>query len=228
MPIPLWLLGLTLLIGLSWRVASRRHSIPCPVWLRWLVELDNPFTRTKRAAVIALDIQPGMLRRARDKVRRAGLDNIRFVAAGLGDGALERDGFDRALLVTVLGEIPDRRAALKEIRDSLKTGGRLAVTEIVSDPHFQRRKAVERLAEAVGFKEKAFFGNRIAYTMILEKAAPPVAAPTGNARYRRAWNPGDSCLSSLLVPAIGSPRPHLLLRRVDGRVIAGRITKKQS
>ncbi|MGD8926289.1 MAG: hypothetical protein PVG20_05545, partial [Thioalkalispiraceae bacterium] len=54
--------GLLAFIGLFWRFASRRHSIPCPVWLRWFVELDNPFTRTNRAAVITghLDLKPGM------------------------------------------------------------------------------------------------------------------------------------------------------------------------
>src|SRR5690349_21980666 len=60
------LLGLAGLIGLVaviWRVGSRRRSLPCPVWLRWLVELDNPFTKTNRAAVIIehLSLQPGMV-----------------------------------------------------------------------------------------------------------------------------------------------------------------------
>jgi len=46
-------LALILIIGIAGRFASRRHSLPCPVWLRWFVELDNPFTRTNRAAVMA-------------------------------------------------------------------------------------------------------------------------------------------------------------------------------
>ncbi len=59
------LLALVGVIGLAaviWRVGSRRHSVPCPAWLRWLVELDSPFTKTNRAAVIVerLDLQPGM------------------------------------------------------------------------------------------------------------------------------------------------------------------------
>ena len=45
-----------------WRLASGRRSIPCPAWLSWMVELDNPFTKTNRAATIVerLDLQPGM------------------------------------------------------------------------------------------------------------------------------------------------------------------------
>jgi hypothetical protein len=46
------IIGLSAVVCIVWRLASRRHSLPCPVWLRWLVELDNPFTKTNRAAVI--------------------------------------------------------------------------------------------------------------------------------------------------------------------------------
>jgi SAM-dependent methyltransferase len=43
----------------GWWFASR---LPCPVWLRWLVELDNPFTEANRSDVIIqhLNLQRGM------------------------------------------------------------------------------------------------------------------------------------------------------------------------
>ena len=147
MPAPLWiclgLIGSFVGIGFVWRVASRSHTIPCPVWLRWLVELDNPFTATNRAAVIighlelrpgmmvldvgcgpgrvtlpaarevgptgeviAIDLQPGMLRRAQQRARAAGLDNVRFIEAGVGGGKLEVPPADRALLVTCWAKSP--------------------------------------------------------------------------------------------------------------------------
>jgi len=201
----LGLFGLFLLVSIIWRFASGRRSLPCPAWLRWFVELDNPFTKTNRAAtiiehldlesdmvvldfgcgpgrvavplaervrngeVVAVDIQDGMLQRAREKARNANVTNIRFVQAGAGDGKLERNHFDRAVLVTVLGEIPDQKAALKEVFDALKPGGILSVTEIIFDPHFQSRNKIARLADAVGFRENRFFGNRIAFTLHLEK-----------------------------------------------------------
>jgi ubiquinone/menaquinone biosynthesis C-methylase UbiE len=197
---------LFVLVFVAWRFASRRQSLPCPVWLRWLVELDNPFTKTNRAAVIAehlkleqgmtvldagcgpgrlavpiaklvgqegkvvaVDIQPGMLKRAQEKARNANVTNIQFLQAGLGEGKLEGDQFNRALLVTVLGEVPDREAVLTEIFTVLKAGGILSVTEIIFDPHFQGRNTVTRLAQAAGFRVKEFFGNRLAYTLNLEK-----------------------------------------------------------
>ena len=199
-------IGLVLLAAMAWWLASR-HG-PCPVWLRWLVELDNPFTRTNRAhviiehlnvapgmyvldvgcgpgrltiplaravgengCVVAIDVQAGMLERARERAEAAKLTNIRFVRAAIERGTLERGRADRAVLVTVLGEIPDRAAALAEIFAGLKPGGIVSVTEVVFDPHFQRQATVRQVASAAGFRHKALFGNRLAYTMHLEK--PP-------------------------------------------------------
>lgn len=199
-------LGAVVLVALVWRLASRRQSLPCPVWLRWMVELDNPFTKTNRAAfiveslaispgmavldagcgpgrltvplaravgregrVLALDIQPGMLARAQARVDAAGCANVQFIAAGLGAGYLAPGLFDRAVLVTVLGEIPDARAAIAELFKALKPGGVLAVVEVIFDPHFQSRGTVTALADSVGFRERAFFGHRLAYVIHFEK-----------------------------------------------------------
>jgi len=194
------------LIATAWRLASRRRTLPCPVWLRWLVELDNPFTKTNRAAfivetlalspgmtvldagcgpgrltvplarnvgtagrVVALDIQAGMLARAKTKVEAAGLTNVEFVAGGLGEGKLPANHFDRAVLVTVLGEIPNRTSALKELFSTLKPGGLLAVVEVLFDPHFQARGTVTSLATSTGFRERAFFGHSLAYVIHFER-----------------------------------------------------------
>lgn len=199
-------LALVAIVFVAWQLASRRYSLPCPVWLRWMVELDNPFTKTHRAAVIiahldpqpgmtvldvgcgpgrltlplaervgdsgqvvAVDIQAGMLDRVREKAKAAGIENIELVHAGIGEGRLGLGRFDRAVLVTVLGEIPDRQAAMKEIFEALKPGGLLAVTEVIFDPHFQRRSTIARLAAEAGFLQREMHGNRIAYTMILAR-----------------------------------------------------------
>lgn len=202
------LVGLGIVIGLIWRMSSHRHTLPCPSWLGWMIELDNPFTKANRARVIigylglgpamkvldagcgtgrltlpaaeavgprgevlAMDIQDGMLARVREKVQSASLQNVQYLQAGLGDGKLSQAYFDRALLVTVLGEIPDQVSALKEIYAALKPGGILSVTEIIFDPHFQRRELVLRAVDKAGFREKNFFGRRLAYTLHLEKPA---------------------------------------------------------
>ncbi len=197
---------LFVLVSLAWRLVSNRKSLPCPSWLGWMVEMDNPFTETNRASVIlsllglqpgmkvldagcgpgrlsipaaqaigpqgeltAMDLQPGMLARVQEKAQAAGRSNIRFMQAGLGEGKLEKEVYDRAMLVTVLGEIPEQEAALKEIYAALKPGGILSITEVIFDPHFQGRESVRRMAGKVGFREIGFFGKRLAYTMHFEK-----------------------------------------------------------
>jgi SAM-dependent methyltransferase len=119
--------------------------------------------------VVAIDIQPRMLQRARNKAQAAGLTNIKFVELAIETGKLGSDQYDRVLLVTVLGEIPDRLSALQEIHRALKPGGMLSITETVFDPHYQSRATILRLAGSVNFRERAFFGNRLSFTLNLEK-----------------------------------------------------------
>ena len=203
-----WLIGCVVGVSLIWRLWSRRQSLPCPVWLRWMVELDNPFTKTNRAdfiiahlgvdsgmsvldagcgpgrltlklaqvvgtagRVTALDIQQGMLDRVHGKADAAGVRNIDYLQAGLGEGRLPENAYDRAVLVTVLGEIPAQEPALRELFAALKPGGLLSITEVIFDPHFQTRATVTRLARAAGFEEVTFLGHRLAYVMHWRKPA---------------------------------------------------------
>ena len=69
--------------------------------------------------LVAIDIQPVMLDKARQRAEAAGLKNVDFRQVGAGQGRLERGWYDRTLLVTVLGEIPNRQSALQEIFDAL-------------------------------------------------------------------------------------------------------------
>jgi ubiquinone/menaquinone biosynthesis C-methylase UbiE len=204
--IPIVLVALVIIIALVWRFASRRYTLPCPVWMKGL--LDPRFSevmsaRTQKTIqrldvrsgmnvldagcgpgrltipladkvgsdgeVTAIDIQEGMLHEAQERAQKAHLTNIHFLRAGLGDGRLERNHYDRAVLITVLGEIPDREAALQDLFEALKPGGILLVEETIRDPHFQTRSTVTRLAGAAGFCENEFSGNFFSYTLTLKK-----------------------------------------------------------
>ena len=122
-----------------------------------------------RGEVVAMDIQAGMLHRTQKKAHAANLTNITFLHAGVGEEKLERNKFDRILLVTVLGEIPNQKSAMKEIFNALKPGGILSVTEIIFDPHYQRYATVFWLAEEVGFRKKNVAMDWFAYSLLLEK-----------------------------------------------------------
>lgn len=51
-----------LLIWFAWKYSSRHTNIPCPSWLYWLVELENPFAKGCQSAVIitGLNVKRGM------------------------------------------------------------------------------------------------------------------------------------------------------------------------
>lgn len=85
----------------------------------------------------------------------------------LGDAAqphVPEATFDRAFLCTTLGEIPDRSAALARCYRALKPGGRLSITELIPDPHYQCRSTVRSLAEEAGFRLESIEGGWWFYT----------------------------------------------------------------
>jgi ubiquinone/menaquinone biosynthesis C-methylase UbiE len=202
----IYIIIIAVIICVCWRLLSNRVSLPCPAWLGWLVELDNPIFRDNRAKVIIshLDIQPGMkildfgcgpgrltipiariigpssnvtafdiqeamLERVRTKAANEHLGNIETVRGDAGIIKLGTNQYDRALLVTVLGEVPDKKSLLKEIFNSLKPGGILCVTETIADPHFQTRKTVQSLASEAGLVAINFFGSRVSFSMTFRK-----------------------------------------------------------
>jgi len=204
--IALGFVALFILSNFIWRLASHKRSLPCPAWLGWLVELDNPIFRNDSARVILshLDVQPGMraldygcgpgrlslplarllapegqvtaldlqvemLEKVRVKAEAEQLDNIAYVQADPQGAQLPDAAFDLALMVTVLGEIPDQQRAMREVYAALKAGGLLSVTEVIADPHFQSREKVLQLACAAGFEEQARFGGRWSYTLNFRK-----------------------------------------------------------
>lgn len=119
----------------------------------------------KTGEVVAMDIQHAMLEKLRSRIDARQLHNVRVVNAAAGSGEVNEDYFDRALLVTVLGEIPDKHAALVEIYRALKPGGILSVTEVLPDPHYLSQKKVRSLCQQAGFYETEFFDGRLAFTI---------------------------------------------------------------
>jgi len=121
--------------------------------------------------VVALDVQAAMLVKVAAKAESKGVRNVITVEGGLGEGALDgyNEAFDRALLVTVLGEVPDAAAAMAEIYRALKPGGVLSVTEMILDPDYLTRRTVLGLAERAGFRLDRAFGTWLAFTVNLVK-----------------------------------------------------------
>lgn len=41
-----------IILAIVWRLSSKRYVIPCPSYLAWMVEIDNPFAKENRSANI--------------------------------------------------------------------------------------------------------------------------------------------------------------------------------
>jgi ubiquinone/menaquinone biosynthesis C-methylase UbiE len=80
----------------------------------------------------------------------------------------EDNSIDGVILTAVLGEIPDRTAALREIRRVLKPEGRLLVGELFGDPHFTSRGSLQRLGAEAGLHLVEVSGPAFGYFARLE------------------------------------------------------------
>jgi ubiquinone/menaquinone biosynthesis C-methylase UbiE len=122
--------------------------------------------------VVAVDMQEGMLEKLRKRLAKERIQNVEARQGTLGFGNFAAgDAFDKCVLVAVLGEIPDKLAALREVFSSLKPGGMLSVTEMKPDPHFQTEETVSSLAKLTGFEVNDTHRNRFGFTMNCRKTA---------------------------------------------------------
>ena len=91
-----------------------------------------------------------MLDHVAERAGERGLANLVATQGDATDLPYEDGSMDAVVLTAVLGEIPDREAAVAEIARVLRPGGRLVVGELFGDPHFTTPGQVERLGVAAG------------------------------------------------------------------------------
>ncbi|MCX6359390.1 MAG: class I SAM-dependent methyltransferase [Armatimonadetes bacterium] len=100
--------------------------------------------------VIAVDVQQGMLNRAKAAARRVGMaERIDFRLASATDLTLD-EGLDFVLAFAVLHEMRDPKGALEQITAALRPGGRLLLAEPTFHVHKPKFTETVRLAESTG------------------------------------------------------------------------------
>jgi ubiquinone/menaquinone biosynthesis C-methylase UbiE len=137
------------------------YSLPVADWIRPGGRLDM------------LDVQQEMLDHTMLRAAEAGLDNITPARGDAREMPYEDGSFDGAFLVTVLGEVPDQDAALRELRRVVKPGGRIVVGELVGDPHMVTHKALRRRAEAAGLQVQGGLGGALWHYTRLQPVLQP-------------------------------------------------------
>ena len=125
------------------------YTLPAAGWLEPGGRLD------------VLDVQQEMLDHTMRRAREAGIENITPTRADAREMPYEDDTFDAAYLITVLGEIPDQDAALRELRRVVRPGGRIVVGELFGDPHMVTFRALRSRAAAAGLSVDRTLGGRL-------------------------------------------------------------------
>ena len=110
-----------------------------------------------------LDVQREMLDHTLRRAAEQGIDGLVATEGDARSMPYADASFDGAYLVTVLGEIPDQQAALRELHRIVRPGGRVVVGELFGDPHWVSPAALRRRAEAAGLRFERRTGTPLGY-----------------------------------------------------------------
>jgi ubiquinone/menaquinone biosynthesis C-methylase UbiE len=114
-------------------------------------------------AVEIFDIQQKMLDHVMREAVSRGVGNVRPTQGDAQALPYESESFDAAVLITVLGEIPDQDGALREVARVLKPGGRLVVGELFGDPHMVTSGKLRERASRAGLHFEHRIGNPLGF-----------------------------------------------------------------
>lgn len=177
-PMPHWMRG-ALFIPRAFQSADRLKSILQPQPGQYILEIGPgvgihalPIANAllPEGVLDVLDVQSEMLL---DLMRRAKATGISNISPEVGDAQrlpFPDRSFDGAYLISVLGEVPDGRLALRELHRVLKPAERLVVGEIVADPDFVSTRTLREWATAASLAFERRLGPGVAYLAAFRKA----------------------------------------------------------
>lgn len=86
-----------------------------------------------QGSVLALDIEPDMVRYLGERAQREQLANVKAQLARGDDPGLAPESVDRVLIVDTWHHIPDRTAYAAKLRAALKPGGRVLIVDFTQE-----------------------------------------------------------------------------------------------
>jgi SAM-dependent methyltransferase len=91
-----------------------------------------------KGSVVGVDIVPEMIARAKSNLQIIDLDNVNFKTASGGNLPFADDTFDVVISNGVINLIPDKEAALSEIKRVLRPAGRLMMADQIAKGSVQK------------------------------------------------------------------------------------------
>ncbi len=119
-----------------------------------------------RGTLTLFDLQPEMLNMARER-----LGSRSTITAVVGDAMMlpfNAAAFDIVFIALVLGEVPDRRRCLEEVRRTLRPGGWLVINEVRGDPDFIKPARLDEECGEAGLRLLRRRLGRLRWTHISE------------------------------------------------------------
>ena len=115
--------------------------------------------------VHALDVQPVMIERLRERLSATDLQNVEAHTESATCLPFANASIDHALMISVLPIVADRGVALREMFRVLRPGGTLVIGEELMEPDYVRAVTIQRWAENAGFKLVRTEGWAIEYLL---------------------------------------------------------------
>lgn len=124
----------------------------------------------EKGTVLALDIEPDMVRHMRERAEHERWTNVRPSIVAIDDPKLPPQGVDRVLVVDVWHHIPNRVAYATKIRAGLRPGGQVFIVDFKLDAH-RGPPPEHRLAPELVVRElsSAGFSARVLPTSLPEQ-----------------------------------------------------------
>lgn len=117
--------------------------------------------------VHAVDLQEPFLRQAQQRVQKGGLQSrVHFHHCGAYTLPIEANSVDLAIVVATLSQIPDKGAALRELRRVLRPGACLALSEELLDPAYAPPHIARRWLETAGYRYIGQSGTPFCYSQL--------------------------------------------------------------
>jgi ubiquinone/menaquinone biosynthesis C-methylase UbiE len=119
-----------------------------------------------RGRLVLFDLQPEMLAIARGRVGTAA--DVPPVTGNAMALPFRAEAFDVVFIAAVLGEVPDRQACLREVRRTLRPGGKLVVNEVRGDADYISTAELDRACREAGLRPRRRRRGRLRWTCLTE------------------------------------------------------------